>query len=225
MWVYGYSCQYLWRPSGPRCIEYIQRMVGGQRGTVMWPSSGHLFIPVQAQLATHRYPFLKYKEKWRWHTVFTRSNVPGSTPRYKSHGSECTLKKGNCVKNGCNPSTFNPTLEFKLINCTSNHVTTVRLKIHSSILKRRKHKNCAVIQVFMDLTACCMQPNIFCHLFWFFHICEDNAIHLLGDSLLLLTVEVQPLLMTRFTIAAGWDSHSRSSRSYLPVIYLSQSVT
>lgn len=92
------------------------------------------------------------------------------------------------------------------------------LKIHSSILKRRKHKNCAVIQVFMDLTACCMQPNIFCHLFWFFHICEDNAIHLLGDSLLLLTVEVQPLLMTRFTIAAGWDSHSRSSRSYLPVI-------
>lgn len=130
-------------------------------------------------------------------------------------------KRGTVFKNGCNPSTFNPTLEFKLINCTSNHVTTVWL----SALKRRKHKNCAVIQVFMDLTVRCMQPNIFCHLFWFFYICEDNAIHLLVDGLLLLTVEVQPLLMTRFTITAGWDGHSRSSRSYLPVIYLSQSVT
>ena len=42
--------QYLRCSSGPRCVENVQRMVGGQGDTVVRPGGGHLLIPVQTQL-------------------------------------------------------------------------------------------------------------------------------------------------------------------------------
>lgn len=55
--------QYLWRSSGPGCIEDIERVVWGNRNTVMRSSCSHLLLPVQTQLRTHWHFFLKTKKK------------------------------------------------------------------------------------------------------------------------------------------------------------------
>lgn len=56
--------QHLRGSCGPRCIEDIERVVGGKRDAVVRLGFGHLFVPVQAQLWTQRNLLLKDTDKW-----------------------------------------------------------------------------------------------------------------------------------------------------------------
>lgn len=51
--------RYLRGSRGPGRVEDVERVVGGKRNAVVRPSCGHLFVPVQTQLRSHRHLLLK----------------------------------------------------------------------------------------------------------------------------------------------------------------------